>query len=391
MTRMERATESRIRPQGRTAEILERCAAFYEGVLWDSEVGIRVRERLVRHGLEEPTLRRFRVGYAPDSTALLREHLSRWEYPDDELIAAGICTRSNREYLHLLFHARVMFPISDANERVLGFAGLATHLGPSWPLWLTSPDGDAFRAGEAIFAIGEATPAIGRARRALVLRDPVQVLALHQGGRSDAVAVIHSPITRGHLVQLADALGVGSRDLHLVRRDGRLGVVAVPDVADVADETFAERSIPAGFSLINSRRPAGRGAPATVADVEPRDERPPATRAIVYFAGTVIGVGIPIGVLLVADTQNATEGLNIVIAAVAGAYLVLTLIVARISARVRAQSTERRMRLPWVRGSGEVQPAGWTYHRLEEILVGAALISAVTCVVLLMTIGGFLG
>jgi hypothetical protein len=49
------------------------------------------------------------------------------------------------------------------------------------------------------------------------------------------------------------------------------------------------------------------------------------------------------------------------------------------------------MRLPWVRGSGEVQPEGWTYHRLEEIVVGAALVSAAICVVLLMTVGGFLG
>jgi hypothetical protein len=49
------------------------------------------------------------------------------------------------------------------------------------------------------------------------------------------------------------------------------------------------------------------------------------------------------------------------------------------------------MRLPWVRGSGEVQPEGWTYHRLEEIVVGAALVSAAICLVLLMTLGGFLG
>jgi hypothetical protein len=49
------------------------------------------------------------------------------------------------------------------------------------------------------------------------------------------------------------------------------------------------------------------------------------------------------------------------------------------------------MREPWARGSGEWQPAGWTYHRVEEILVGAALVSAVTCIVLLLTIGGFLG
>jgi hypothetical protein len=392
---MESTTESRSAPQVRE-QILECSAAFYERVLWESEVGSRTRQRLVRHGLEEPTLRSFRVGYAPDSTELLREHLRRCAYSDDELIAAGIATRSDREHLHLLFHARVMFPFRDADDRVLGFAGLATHLGPSWPLWLTSPDRGQFRTGAAIFAIGEAAPAIARARRALVLRDPVQVLALHQGGRHDAVAVIQSPITREHLFQLADALGVRSRDLHLARCDGRLGVVAVPEIADVADDAFAERSLPAGFGLINSRRPAGRGAPPAAVDADHGYEPPPPTRAIVYITGGIVGVGIPIGALLVAEAQNdgatgPTEALNLVIVGVAGAYVVLTLIVGRVSARVRAQSSERRMRLPWVRGSDEVQPAGWTYHRVEEILVGAALISAITCVVLLMTVGGFLG
>jgi hypothetical protein len=72
-----------------------------------------------------------------------------------------------------------------------------------------------------------------------------------------------------------------------------------------------------------------------------------------------------------------------------GAYP--TICVSRISARRRAQSHERRMRRPWARGSGEVYPRGWTYHRLEEILMGAALVSALVCVVLWMTIGGFLG
>ena len=259
---------------GRAEEILERSAAFYESVLWESEVGSRTRERLIRHGLEAPTLSSFRVGYAPDDTKLLRDHLRQWTYTDDELIVAEIATRSDRERLHMLFHARVIFPIRDADDRVLGFAGLATHLGPSWPLWLTSPDGHVFRTSAAIFAIGEAASEIGRARRALILRDPVQVLALHQEGRRDAVAVIQSPITREHLVQLADALGVDTRDLHLARRDGRLGLVAVPETASVANDAFADRSVPAGFGLINSRRPAGRGAPAAAADRD-HDPGPP--------------------------------------------------------------------------------------------------------------------
>ena len=61
------------------------------------------------------------------------------------------------------------------------------------------------------------------------------------------------------------------------------------------------------------------------------------------------------------------------------------------SFRVGYAPQTRRMREPWIRGKDEWQPTGWTYHRLEEVLVGAAFASAITCLVLLMTVGGFLG
>ncbi|MGH8956833.1 MAG: hypothetical protein ACRDVF_17665 [Microbacterium sp.] len=207
--------------------------------------------------------------------------------------------------------------------------------------------------------------------------------------------MINSPITRAHLAHFGAALGAG--DLHLARRDSSLGVVAVPPGADVDDDAFAARTTPAGFALNQSGRRAGRGE---LAERSPSpglaEEPPPPARAIVYLAGAFVGVGIPIGLLLAAAPHNEAAGdstptLNLVIVGVAAAYSLLALIVSRISARVRARSRTRRMREPWARGSGEWQPAGWTYHRLEEILVAAALASAVTCVVLLMTIGGFLG
>ena len=375
-------------------EILERSTAYFEGFLWESDIGARVRARLARSGIEERTLRSFRVGYAPGNPQELLGHLAQWGYSPADLVSAGIATRSDRSRLHVLFHARIMFPIGDAEGRTIGFAGLATHLGPSWPLWLTSPDHGSFDARSAIFGIEQAAPAIVRAGRALVLRDCVQVLALHQQGRRDAVAVIHSPITRMHMTQLASTLGNGG--LHLARRDGRLGVVAVATGADVDDDDFAERTTPAGFTLIESRRRTDIDRPAARSVSPGLEEEPPPARRFVYLAGALVGVGIPVGLLLVAAPHNeATRGstptLNLVIIGVAAAYLLLALVVARISSRARARSRTRRMREPWARGSGEWQPAGWTYHRLEEILVGAALASAVTCIVLLMTIGGFLG
>lgn len=51
----------------------------------------------------------------------------------------------------------------------------------------------------------------------------------------------------------------------------------------------------------------------------------------------------------------------------------------------------RRAPGPWERGLTEWQPPAWTYHRFEEVLIGAALVSVVVCMALFVTIGGFTG
>jgi hypothetical protein len=375
-------------------EILERAAAYFEGCLWESEVGERVQVRLSQAGIESPILRAFRVGYAPGATRELLDHLTEAGYSSDELIAAGVTRRSARNHAHVFFHARIMFPFTDEDGRARGFAGLATQLGASWSLWLTSPDRDHFAVGTAIFGLGQAAQAIAETKRILVVQDCFQVLALHQAGRGNAVAVPHSPMTQAHLARLGAALGVS--DVHQAKGAGRQGVVVVPEGADIDDDAFAPATTPAGISLIDSARRAEPREPHQPSAAPKLKYKPLPARAIVYSASVLIGTGIPIGLLLVAAPHNdaaqgSTPTLNLVILGVAVAYLLLVLTVSRISARVRARSHTRRMREPWARGSSEWQPAGWTYHRLEEILVGAAIASAITCVVLLMTIGGFLG
>jgi hypothetical protein len=373
-------------------EILERSAAYFETCLWESEAGARVRERLALFGIGSATLGAFRVGYAPGDTGALVDHLIEAGHSPDDLIAAGLANRSDRTYVHVLFHARIMFPFVDGGVR--GFAGLATHLGPSWPLWLTSPDRGGFDTGGSIFGFDQAAEAIAAANRALVVRDCVQVLALHQARRRDVVAVVHSPITRRHLARFSATLG--GADLRVARHGTLIGAVIAPEGVEVKQDAFAAPTTPAGFSLIDAdRRPRKGWAAEPGPAPELRHETQPA-RAIVYLAGVLVGVGMPIGLLLLAEphdnaARGATTTLNVVVVGLAVAYLLLALGVARVSARIRARSRARRMREPWARGSDEWQPRGWTYHRLEEVLVGAALASAITCVVLLMTIGGFLG
>jgi hypothetical protein len=110
----------------------------------------------------------------------------------------------------------------------------------------------------------------------------------------------------------------------------------------------------------------------------------------------LIGVGVPLGwVLIVHPSENdpggSGSGFVTAVAGVAASYVLLTIIAGFVSARSRAGSSARRMRAPWEHGATEWQPQGWTYHRLEEVLIAAALVSVVICMVLFLTIGGFTG
>jgi hypothetical protein len=382
--------------QSTAEEVVAHAVAFFEDRLWASEPGARVRSRLVRAGVAATTMREFGVGYAPGDVRELLRHLRGEGFSDEELVRAGLATPSDRERVHVLFHARVMFPIRDLHGRTLGFAGLATHLGPSWPLWTTSPEGDLFQPDSAIFAIERALPAIAEARRALIKRDCVEVMRLHQEGRGESVGVIQSPITADHLAVLARPLGVAARELSVVRNRGLDAVLVQPSDREVEPEAFGPRERPYGSAPIAATIRSDWAGEPDSSDVYVDDEEPQGARGIVYLGGILIGAGIPLGTLLLVapDTDGpsgATPALNVVIVSVAAAYLVLTAVVSRVSAKHQAQSTGRRMRLPWVRGSGEVQPTGWTHHRLEEVLIGAALVSALICLVLWMSIGSFLG
>ena len=88
-----------------------------------------------------------------------------------------------------------MFPVRDARGGSLGFAGLATHLGPSWPMWVISPDAGLYRRSQAVFGLDRAATRIKATRTAMVLGNCVEVLKAHQAGQTNAVTVHYK---RGH-------------------------------------------------------------------------------------------------------------------------------------------------------------------------------------------------
>src|SRR3954454_9063599 len=189
--------------QGRLERLLADAVPFFETYLWESASGSAARMVLANEGLQEEIIRAFGVGYAPIGPDELMDQLRGLGYSTEEVVDAGLATRSVRGRAHAHFRSRLMFPVRDVGGRTLGFAGLGTHVGPSWALWVTSPDTALYRRFEAVFGLDRAAPRIAASGMALVQPDSIEVLRAHQRGETNAVTVHSSGITYEQLLALA--------------------------------------------------------------------------------------------------------------------------------------------------------------------------------------------
>jgi DNA primase len=105
--------ESRL-GQDRLEQLLVDAADFFEAFLWESNAGSPARERLASEGLDEEIIRAFDVGYAPIGPDELMNHLRGLGYSTEELVDAGLATRSVRGRAHAHLRSRLTFPVKDS-------------------------------------------------------------------------------------------------------------------------------------------------------------------------------------------------------------------------------------------------------------------------------------
>ncbi len=245
--------EAERRRRERLYAVLDQTAGYFERLLWDGDAGARVREYLAERGLGEEVAREFRLGLAPGRG--LAEKAKERGFNLDELKSAGLVTTRGTDY----FPQRLMFPLSDARGRVLGFQ--ARKLREDDPLhgkYVNSPEGDLFHKGSILYGLHLAKTAIGKQDFAAVVEGNTDVIALRQAGFEPVVASMGTALTERQLRELgrmtkklylcfdADAAGQEAtlRGMELAAGQGfDVKVVTLPRGQDPADapEGFAER------------------------------------------------------------------------------------------------------------------------------------------------------
>src|SRR6266446_5884551 len=177
----------RAQRQKTLLEALAAAADFYETQLW-APAGARAREYLAARGLDEETIRRFRLGWASDDRQALRRALAG-DFPEALLHEAGLLRApedGGNPYDY--FRGRVMFPIGDRAGRVIAFG--ARTLGDEQPKYLNSPDTPVFEKGRVLYAWAAARAGLARqpegAAAAIVVEGYMDVIALHRAGFATA-------------------------------------------------------------------------------------------------------------------------------------------------------------------------------------------------------------
>jgi DNA primase len=198
-------------PQARGTESSERqkivtlnrqAVAFFREQLM-KPAGEKARRYLASRGVNREVAERFLVGFAPEGWSGLKDHLasgagSSREQRENLAVAAGLLARkeeSGRTYDR--FRDRVIYPIVNLAEEVIGFGGRV--IGAGEPKYLNSPDTVAFNKGENLYALPLAREAIRREGFAVLVEGYMDAIALQTAGISQAVATLGTGFTAGHV------------------------------------------------------------------------------------------------------------------------------------------------------------------------------------------------
>lgn len=140
--------------------------------------------------LSDDTIRRFGLGFANKTSSDLYQYLRSKGYGDDILKDTGLVTVEERGS-HDKFWNRVMFPIMDVNNRVIGFGGRV--MGEGTPKYLNSPETLIFDKSRNLYGLNYARTS--REKYILACEGYMDVIAMHQAGFTNAVASLGTAFT----------------------------------------------------------------------------------------------------------------------------------------------------------------------------------------------------
>ena len=193
-------TDEQKKVQNRRQQLLDihKLAAQYYYYQLKSKNGANARSYFEKRRLSPETVSHFGLGFSNPFRDDLYQYLKSKGYDDGLLKDSGLVTIDEKRGVNDKFWNRVMFPIMDVNNKVIGFGGRV--LGDGTPKYLNSPETILFDKSRNLYGLNFARTS--RKPNIIICEGYMDVIALHQSGFTNAVASLGTAFTLQHGILL---------------------------------------------------------------------------------------------------------------------------------------------------------------------------------------------
>ena len=198
-------------------------------------------------GLDDETIVKYGLGWAPRSRNALLEAARAAGYKDEYLVDSGVVIKKDDGTLYDRFWDRVMFPFHTVSGRVVGFGGRTLKKDHGGMKYVNSPESELYVKNQILYGLYFAKNEIGRSGKCFLVEGYLDVLSMHQLGITNVVASSGTSLTDGqvHLLRRftenvtimydGDSAGIHAalRGINMILREGmNVKIVLLPDGED---------------------------------------------------------------------------------------------------------------------------------------------------------------
>jgi len=239
----------------RLYEICELAARFFEKQLEESKIGKEAKKYLISRGIREESIKKWRIGYAPDVWQGLADFLFSRSYQQEEIKKAGLGLSSEKGSFYDRFRGRIIFPVFDLNSQVVGFGGRVFKAQDNEEIakYVNTPQTMLYDKGRTLYGLDKAKVVIRKKDFCILVEGYIDLIMVFQSGFENVVASSGTALTSFQLKilkrysdnlfiafdmdvagDLATKRGIGLAQLY----DFNVKVVTLPQGLDPADLIF---------------------------------------------------------------------------------------------------------------------------------------------------------
>ncbi len=178
-------------------QINQAASEYYHDLLVHQKEGEEARRYLSERDIRDGILQEYRLGYSLDRWDGLVRYLQDKKLPLEMARELGLILPKKKEGWYDAFRGRVMFPVFDLYQRVVGFGGRIIKEGE--PKYLNSPESAIYHKGEILYGLPVAKRHLPAKDQVLIVEGYFDLLTLHQQGFLQSIATLGTALTTDHI------------------------------------------------------------------------------------------------------------------------------------------------------------------------------------------------